>query len=153
MPNENDVVPEPPGEADEQVPDDAGEVAAVPTQSEGLVPSDGTSVPQRRLNERKQARTRVHGRASLLLPGGVLLDGRVYDMTRHGISVLLDTRLVMKNTYTLQISIFQHGQLHNLSIQVLSIHESLVGQLGFKHGFQFVALTDDITRSIEAILG
>ncbi len=95
----------------------------------------------------------MYGRANLLLPGGVLLAGRVYDMTHHGISVLLDTRLAMKNTYTLQISIFQHGRLHNLSIQVQSIHESLAGQLGFKHGFQFVAPTDDITRSIEAILG
>jgi hypothetical protein len=142
MPNENDVVAEPPGA-----------VAAVPIQSEGLVPSDGTSVAQRRQDERKQARARVHGRASLLLPGGGLLAGSVYDMTRHGISVLLDTRLAMQKAYTLQISIFQRGRLHNLSIQVLSIHESLVGQLGFKHGFQFVALTDDITRSIEDILG
>lgn len=107
---------------------------------------------QGRQNERGQERIRVYGRASLSFPDGVSVDGKIYDMTRTGISVVLDSRLAMKRAYALHINIFRNGRLHNLRIQALAIHESLVGKQGFKHGFQFVTLTDEFTRAIDDIL-
>lgn len=128
------------------------EVAPVSAPPKAIAPSDEGVAPQWRQNERGLERIRVYGRASLSLPNGVSVEGRIYDMTRTGISVVLDSRLAMKREYALHINIFRNGRLHNLRIQVLAIHESLVGKQGFKHGFQFVTPTDEFTRAIDDIL-
>ena len=67
-------------------------------------------------------------------------------------SVLLDSRLAISKAYALQVSIFHNGQLHQLSVQALAVHESLVGAQGFKHGFQFVEPTDAFKRAVDDIL-
>ena len=101
---------------------------------------------------RVQRRTRVYGRASLTLSGGVVRSGSVYDLTPQGISVVLDYRLAMGKAYTLDLNIYRNGRLHQLSLKVHSIHETLVGCLGFKHGFEFDASSDEISQILGEVL-
>ena len=101
---------------------------------------------------RAQQRVRVYGRASLNLPGGKALPGSIYDMTPGGVSVVLDWRVALHQSYTLHLNIYRNGKLHNLHLSALSIQETLLGSQGFKHGFQFGAHSDDISQALAEIL-
>jgi hypothetical protein len=109
-------------------------------------------LPQWSNNERGLERVRVYGRASVMAPGGTPQVGRIYDMTREGMTVMLDSRLCVKQVYSLRLSVFHNGQLHNLSVSALFIYEILVRIQGFRHGFQFVTPTDEFIRAVNDIL-
>ena len=115
-------------------------------------PATPVAKPQWGQDGRAQQRTRVYGRASLPLPSNGSVSGNVYDMTHGGISILLDRRLPMGQTYTLQLSIYRNGKLHRLSLPALCIHESLMGGQGFKHGFQFAAHSDTVRQALGEVL-
>ena len=115
-------------------------------------PASHLTTPPWNPDARGQQRLRIYGRASLTLPDGKVLPGSIFDMSPHGVSVLLDCRVAMHQSYTLQLYLYRNGKLHILRLPAISIHETLLGCKGFKHGFQFGAHSDAINQALAEIL-
>ena len=122
------------------------------TSAQKAAPAGHLATPPWNPDARARQRMRIYGRASLNLPGGKALPGSIYDMTPGGVSVVLDWRVALHQSYTLHLNIYRNGKLHNLHLSALSIQETLLGSQGFKHGFQFGAHSDDISQALAEIL-
>jgi len=75
----------------------------------------------------------------------------MFDISMTGCSVLIEHRIPLREMYTLSINVFKNGNNHDFVVQARCIHASLVGDKGFKHGFEFSSPSQIAQRSIAAL--
>ncbi len=97
-------------------------------------------------------RVRVFGRVSIIAAGGVAHPGRIHDLALTGIAVMVDARLVDGMRYTLHLNIFRNGRLHDIRLLARCVHATLVGGVGFRHGFQFESVGDAVRHALGEVL-
>jgi hypothetical protein len=120
-------------------------------------PGAGDAVPAKsgpgtaRREERAAKRYPCSGRAKL--SGGAMspMDGKMFDISHSGCCVMIEDRVAIGATYTLAIAVFKAGKTHNFSVQARSVHATLVGTQGFKHGFEFVRPSDEALKCIASL--
>ena len=87
----------------------------------------------------------------MLASSGQAWEGRTFDISMSGVSVMLENRIVLKETYTLHIRVFKNGEGHDFTVAGRCVHASLVGDRGFKHGFEFASPSAAAQRAIAAL--
>lgn len=126
---------------------------------EALNPFDGareeragaSSSGATRQEARAAKRFPCSGRAKILTNSGRSIDGRMFDISMTGASVLLEDRVVFNGRCTITISVYKAGVLHHFQVQARFVHASLAGQTGFKHGFEFEKPDGAATKSLAAL--
>jgi hypothetical protein len=78
-------------------------------------------------------------------------DGAMFDISKSGASVVLELKMPMNQWYTLKISVFKDGVVHNFAVNGRCVHASLARESGFKHGFEFDKPNEAALRSINAL--
>lgn len=109
-----------------------GEFQSALAQSLGMSRSEA--------EQRGSARLKIHGVARVRLPRSHVLPGRVFDMSRGGVSVFLDVSLPHGVVVDLCLNIFRNGRAHDLQLQARSMYALLCSRDGFRNGFDFVHL-------------
>jgi len=104
-----------------------------------------------RQDERAAKRYPCSGRAKILTNHGRSIDGRMFDISMTGASVLLEDRIPFDGRCTITISVYKAGVLHHFQVQARFVHASLAGQTGFKHGFEFDTPDSVATKSLAAL--
>lgn len=104
-----------------------------------------------RRDERAAKRFPCSGRAKVTASNAVAHDGKMFDISRTGGCIMLETRIAIGASYTLHIVVFKAGKTHNFSVQAKCMHATLVGDQGFKHGFEFERPSDLAMKSIAAL--
>lgn len=104
-----------------------------------------------RQDERAAKRYPCSGRAKILTNSGRSIDGRMFDISMTGASVLLDDRVPFDGRCTITVSVYKGGVLHHFQVHARFVHASLAGQTGFKHGFEFDAPDSAATKSLAAL--
>jgi hypothetical protein len=111
----------------------------------------GTKAGTSRQDERAAKRYPCSGRAKVLTAKGRSLDGRMFDISMNGVSLLLEERIAFDAPCTITISVYKGGVLHHFQVQARFVHASLAGQSGFKHGFEFQSLDNTATHALAAL--
>ena len=106
-----------------------------------------------RREERAAKRHPCSGRANVVLRSGVSQEGRIFDISLSGVGVLLDNRMPMNAAATLTLAVYKAGVNHLFAVEARLVHASLLGQTGFRHGFEFIAPDAVARRSIAALAG
>jgi hypothetical protein len=104
-----------------------------------------------RRDERAAKRYSCSGRAKLSGGSMTPMDGKMFDISRTGCCVMLENRVAMGASYTLGIAVFKAGKTHNFNVQARCVHATLVGNQGFKHGFEFERPNDDALKCIASL--
>lgn len=104
-----------------------------------------------RPDERAAKRYPCSGRAKVLTSSGRSIDGRMFDVSMTGASVLLEDRVSFNGRCTITVSVYKGGTLHHFQVTARFVHASLAGQSGFKHGFGFDAPDAAATKSLAAL--
>ena len=91
------------------------------------------------------------GRAKILTSAGRSIDGRMFDISMTGASLLLEDRITFEGGCTITISVYKAGTLHHFQVRARFVHASLAGQTGFKHGFEFDAPDQSATKALAAL--
>ena len=111
-----------------------------------------TSRPQgNRQDERAAKRYPCSGKAKIVTSSGGTIDGRMFDISMTGASVLLDDRANFGARCTIAITVYKSGILHNFQVTARFVHASLAGQTGFKHGFEFDNPDNNAVKSLAAL--
>jgi hypothetical protein len=110
--------------------------------------SDGGSS---RRDERAAKRFPCSGRARVTATNGVAHDGKMFDISRNGGCIMLENRIAIGATYSVRIVVFKAGKTQDFNVQAKCMHATLVGDQGFKHGFEFDHPTDLAMKSIAAL--
>ena len=110
------------------------------------------SVPQNRaINERSEPRIQVTGTAHVGCANQQTLKGKLFDLTSAGTSIFLDVQLPSKELYSLHLSVYHKGVVHTINAQGRCTYAMLVGSKGFRHGFQFQSLDQQLRDKLKAI--
>ena len=104
-----------------------------------------------RRDERAAKRFPCSGRAKVTSSNGVTQDGKMFDISRTGGCIMLETRIAIGASYSVNIVVFKTGKTQNFTVQAKCVHATLVGDLGFKHGFEFERPSDLAMKSIAAL--
>ena len=111
-------------------------------------PTDGASI---RRDERAAKRVPCSGRAKVAHSNGLLQEGKTFDISRSGVYIMLENRVPIGASYSITIAVFKAGQTHNFTVQAKCVHATLVGEMGFKHGFEFERPGDAAMKSISTL--
>lgn len=104
-----------------------------------------------RQDERAAKRYPCSGRAKILTSAGRAVDGRMFDISMTGASVLLEDRIQFAGRCTMTISVYRGGVLHHFQVTARFVHASLAGQNGFKHGFEFETPDASATKALATL--
>lgn len=104
-----------------------------------------------RPEERAAQRYPCSGRAKILTSGGRSIDGRMFDISMTGASVLMEERVSFDGRCTLTVSVYKGGTLHHFQVRARFVHASLAGQSGFKHGFEFDAPDSSASKALATL--
>ena len=104
-----------------------------------------------RRDERAAKRFPCSGRAKVLAGNGAVHEGKTFDISRTGVCVMLQNRVAIGATYSVTVAVFKTGRSHDFTVQAKCMHATLVGELGFKHGFEFAQPGDAAMKSISAL--
>jgi hypothetical protein len=102
---------------------------------------------------RASARTALKGAARVTLPGPVMRDGQMCDLSVDGLS-LMTPRPISPGTrcgvaFTLP---FGGRPFADVTVQAKAVYSSYTGTAGFRIGMLFTALDDDARRLIDEFL-
>ena len=119
----------------------------------GIEDSDliGSRPPGNRQEERAAKRYPCSGKARIVTSSGATVEGRMFDISMTGASVLLDDRANFGTRCTIAITVYKGGTLHNIQATARFVHASLAGQSGFKHGFEFDSPDAAAVKSLAAL--
>lgn len=104
-----------------------------------------------RQDERAAKRHPCSGRAKVLTSSGRSFDGRMFDISMTGTSILLDDRIAFNERCTITVSVYKSGALHHFQVRARFVHASLAGQSGFKHGFEFDSPDSNATKALNGL--
>lgn len=114
-------------------------------------PSGGPDGGATRRDERAAKRFPCSGRAKVSSGGGVTHDGKMFDISRTGGCIMLENRIAIGTSCSVHIVVFKAGKTHDFMVQAKCVHATLVGDKGFKHGFEFERPSDLAMKSIAAL--
>jgi hypothetical protein len=125
--------------------------ASNPLGATTLDTTGGAKTGANRQDERTAKRYPCSGRAKILTAKGRSIDGRMFDISMTGASLLLEDRIPFDAPCTITISVYKGGVLHHFQVHARFVHASLAGQTGFKHGFEFQGLDNAATQALAAL--
>lgn len=115
--------------------------------------TNGGNANTNREDERAAKRFPCNGRAKVLTSAGQTVDGRMFDISLLGASVMLECHLTRERRCTITVSVFKAGKLHHFQVQATLMHSSLAGQRGFKHGFEFDKPDSNAAKALVGLTG
>ena len=121
------------------------------TQTPPGVPKGGQDGGAPRRDERAAKRFPCSGRAQVKSTTGATQDGKMFDISRTGGCIMLQNRVAIGASYSVHVVVFKAGKTHDFNVQAKCVHATLVGDQGFKHGFEFEHPTDLAMKSIAAL--
>jgi hypothetical protein len=125
--------------------------AITPFGDSGADGPDSGKAGASRQDERAAKRYPCSGRAKILTSTGRSIDGRMFDISMTGASLLLEDRVAFEGRCTITISVYKAGTLHHFQVRARFVHASLAGQSGFKHGFEFETPDSAATKALAAL--
>lgn len=131
MPDSNSLNPD-----SRPVDDPIGDIVDSPVAQ----PASSISVPAANddsaSNKRAAERLKVAGRAKAMTGAGILFEGKIVDISKTGVSVLMGDMPPTKKLVTLDCNIFHNGKPHVFQIKALTVY-AILSSGRFKVGFQF----------------
>lgn len=79
-------------------------------------------------------------------------EGRIYDVSPTGASLLLDARLPVGSQWTLHMHIYKSGQHYRFSLHGHVIYATLSGGAGFRHGLALEKPGGEASATLQALL-
>jgi len=104
-----------------------------------------------RRDERAAKRFACSGRAKVTSGNGVTHDGKMFDISRTGGCVMLENRIPIGTLCSEHNVVFKAVKTQDFIVQAVCMHATLVGDKGFKHGFQFERPGDQAMKAIAAL--